>query len=271
MRMKEVFQQKDRKPLIPFITVGDPDMSTTLDLIRLLDDEKVTGIELGVPYSDPLADGPVIQSASARALAHGVTLPQVLELADKAREIGVTTPLILFSYYNPILQYGPKSLVSQARKAGIDGFIIPDLPWEEGREMSAYASKQGVDLIPLVAPTSRERVRQIVSDAQGFVYCVSSRGTTGVRHAFEQEVDVFLDTVRKWSPVPTAVGFGISHSDHVQRFLQHADAVVVGSALVRKIEETGEKLTNPDRRNEALDEIRQFIRSLMNTVRTVNS
>ncbi|MDA8353525.1 MAG: tryptophan synthase subunit alpha [Firmicutes bacterium] len=262
MRIKKAFQEEARRRLIPFITAGDPDFETTLELVGLLDEERVTAIELGVPYSDPLADGPVIQAASARALEQGMNLPRVLELAEAARNRGVTTPLVLFSYYNPILRYGSEVLMTRAAQVGIDGMIIPDLPWEEGRELSRQAAEQGVDLIPLVAPTSRERIQRIVSDAKGFVYCVSSLGTTGVRSDFDQKVDAFLDTVREASPVPIAVGFGISRRKHVDRFLEHADAAVVGSALIRMAEQRKDALTDADRREEALEEIRQFVREL---------
>lgn len=262
MRIEAAFNSTDRRPLIPFITVGDPTAGATLDLIRLLDEEKVMAIELGVPYSDPLADGPVIQAASERARRQGITLSRVLELARTAREEGVTTPLVLFSYYNPILNYGPEALADTAQSVGLDGMIIPDLPWEESRSFSRLTEERGLDLIPLVAPTSRERIRRIVSDAQGFVYCVSSLGTTGVRQRFSEGVDEFLEVVREYSPVPMAVGFGISCSEHVHRFLRHADAAVVGSALVRLIEAKGDSLQDPDRKGEALAEIQKFIREL---------
>ncbi|MFD1395028.1 tryptophan synthase subunit alpha [Kroppenstedtia eburnea] len=262
MRIEAAFNSEDRLPLIPFITAGDPSLEVTLDMIRLLDEEKVTAIELGVPYSDPLADGPVIQSASERAVSQGVTLTRVLELARTAREMGVTTPLVLFSYYNPILRFGEEELVERARSSGLDGMIIPDLPWEEGRRFSRLAGEQGMDLIPLVAPTSRERIRRIVSDARGFVYCVSSLGTTGMRQHFSEGVEPFLDVVREYSPVPTAVGFGISRSEHVRHFLNHADGVVVGSALVRLIEAKGDRLRDSNRKEQAVAEIREFIRDL---------
>ncbi|GGA38673.1 tryptophan synthase alpha chain [Kroppenstedtia guangzhouensis] len=262
MRIEAAFSSGDRLPLIPFITAGDPSLEVTLDIIRLLDEEKVTAIELGVPYSDPLADGPVIQSASERALSQGVTLTWVLELVQTAREIGVTTPLVLFSYYNPILRFGEEYFLERARFSGLTGMIIPDLPWEEGRLFSSLAAKSGVDLIPLVAPTSRERIRRIVSDARGFVYCVSSLGTTGIRQHFSEGVDRFLDVVREYSPVPTAVGFGISRAEHVQHFLNHADAVVVGSVLIRLIEAKKDRLQDSNRKGQALAEIREFIRDL---------
>ncbi|OYD09711.1 tryptophan synthase subunit alpha [Paludifilum halophilum] len=262
-RLDRAFQQDRSRRVIPFIEAGDPDFNTSLDLVKLLDGEGVSAIELGVPYSDPLADGPVIQAASERALAEGMTLPKVLQLADAARAEGVRAPLVLFSYYNPILRFGPARLVQQAEAAGIDGMIVPDLPWEESEELSRFAGERGLHLVPLVAPTSRERIRQIASRAKGFVYCVSSLGTTGVRSAFADGVEAFLDTVKQHSPVPIAVGFGISRREHVDRFMAHADAAVVGSALVRQVEERREELQDPSKRRAALDGLRLFIRDLI--------
>ncbi|MDR6224493.1 tryptophan synthase subunit alpha [Desmospora profundinema] len=263
-RIDHAFQRESRgHRLIPFITAGDPNKETTLDLIRLLDAEGVTAIELGVPYSDPLADGPVIQAASDRALAGGMTLAGVLELAREARQDGVQTPLILFTYYNPVLRWGPASLVKAAFDAGFDGFIIPDLPLEESGELDRIAQEAGLHLIPLVAPTSRERIRAIVSTRRGgFIYCVSSLGTTGMRREFADGIESFLDEVRRQSTVPVAVGFGISHPDHVKRMTEHADAAVVGSALVKRVESLGERLKQSESRPQALDEVRRFIREL---------
>lgn len=264
-RIDHAFQTvNDRYRLIPFITAGDPDAVTSLELIRLLEEEGVTAIELGVPFSDPLADGPVIQAASDRALAAGMNLSGVLELAYQARQAGVETPLILFTYYNPVLHFGTGRLVQAAAEAGFDGFIIPDLPLEESEEMDRLAVNAGLHLIPLVAPTSRERIRAIVSTRKGgFIYCVSSLGTTGIRQHFSDGVESFLDEVRALSPVPIAVGFGISQPQHVEQMSEHADGVVVGSALVRLLESLGERLQQEERRSEALQEIRQMIRELV--------
>jgi tryptophan synthase alpha chain len=259
----QVFQQKEGQRLIPFVVAGDPTPQVTLDLLHLLQEEGASVVELGVPYSDPLADGPLIQEASERALRQGMNLTKVLELARTAREQGITLPLVLFTYYNPILQFGPERLVKEARAAGINGMIIPDLPWEEGKELTDLAAQQGIYLIPLVAPTSKERIRKIVRGARGFVYCVSSLGTTGIRQNFAQGVEEFLETVRQESPVPTAVGFGISAGSHVEYFLRHADAAVVGSALVREIALHQEALQDKEKRAAALESIRGFVRGLI--------
>lgn len=254
--------QSERENLIPFIMSGDPSLEVTRELIHLLADEGVAAIELGVPFSDPMADGPVIQAASERALQQKVTLRDVLELGCVVRRQGCEVPLILFSYANPIYQYGLEKLVQDAVESGFQGIIVPDLPHEESRFLRELGAKEGLAVVPLVAPTSRQRIENIVADAQGFVYCVSSLGTTGMRQQFAKQVDSFLQTVRKMSPVPTAVGFGISTREQVERFSHKADAVVVGSALVRKIEELSPALSEPAQLQDALKEIQAFVRQL---------
>lgn len=260
-RLEKAFHQK-RKYLIPFIMCGDPDMEATESFIHLLEEEGVLAIELGVPFSDPMADGPVIQAAGERALKNQVTLTKVLELAKKVRRNGCEVPLILFTYANPVYRFGMKKLVDEAAHNGFDGMIVPDLPFEESEELRNQGKERGLCVIPLVAPTSQDRVKEIVSEAQGFVYCVSSLGTTGMRKKFAGQTDQFLDTVRKFSPVPTAVGFGISEREHVKHFLSHADAVVVGSALVKKIEEQLGFLQDPAKREDGLKKLREFVRQL---------
>lgn len=260
--LKSVFEKKHDVRLIPFIMTGDPSLPVTVDLIELLEQEGAAAIELGVPFSDPMADGPVIQAAATRALTHGVNLRHVLTVAKSARERGCKIPLILFSYYNPLLQYGLSSLVQEAKNAGFSGMIVPDLPLEESEALREMAAEAGIAFIPLVAPTSEQRIAAIVKHAKGFVYCVSSLGTTGVRDSFSNEVILFLKKVRELSPVPTAVGFGISKAEHVQTFSQYADAVIVGSALVKKIEEQRERLLQEEAKAEGLQQIRAFVRAL---------
>lgn len=266
-RIPLIFQKKGEKgnPLfIPYVTAGDPHPEVMLDLLLTLEQAGCDIIELGVPYSDPLADGPVIQAASARALQHGVTLSRVLEMAVDARHLGLTAPLVLFTYINPVMRMGFDRLCARAEEAGFDGLLIPDLPYEENEELLQIANRHGLVLIPLVAPTSGARLERIVSQAQGFVYCVSSLGTTGTRDSFSTEVVPFLDRVRRLSPVPTAVGFGLSKREHVVRFAPHVDAVIVGSALVREIAAVGEPLRDPVQRESALAHIHRFVRSLKN-------
>ena len=264
-RMDLVFRKlkaEEQTALIPFLTVGDPDLETTLAIIAELEAAGADILELGVPYSDPLADGPVIQRASARALRGEVHLRTCMETALKARQAGSSLPFILFSYYNPILQMGLDTFFAELNAHEISGLIIPDLPVEESGEMRRRSSEVGVNLIPLVAPTSSERIAKIVSGASGFIYCVSSLGVTGERSTFHADVEAFIDSVRQATDLPVAVGFGISTGEQVARFSQICDGVVVGSAIVRKIEEVIPLLDNPATRNEGLLQIRKFVAQL---------
>lgn len=248
--------------LIPFITTGDPSLEVSLALIERLEKSGVTAIELGVPFSDPQADGPVIQAAAERALAQGVTLSDILALGRQVRQRGGKVPLILFSYFNPLLQYGLKQVAQEAADAGFSGLIVPDLPFEESHVLRQITRKVDLPVISLVAPTSKQRIQQIVSQAEGFVYCVSSLGATGMRSRFADNVTDFLQEVRELSPVPTAVGFGISNADQVSYFKPYCDGVIVGSALVKKIEELQQPLLSPEQREDALQEIERFVQSL---------
>lgn len=248
--------------LMPFITVGDPDADTTVDILLQLQQAGADIVELGVPYSDPLADGPVIQRASERALVHEVTIETCLETAKKARNRGVTMPFVLFTYYNPLLQMGLERFFTLLQEAEISGLIVPDLPFEESEEVLRLGDEHGVLLVPLVAPTSSERISLILSRARGFVYCVSSLGVTGERSDFHKGVDDFIASVKAGTDLPVAVGFGISSGEQVQRFAQICDGVVVGSAIVRKIEESLPLLQSKDQREQGLLQIRDFVAQL---------
>lgn len=264
-RINRVFQTRTDEPLfIPYITTGDPSPEATVELVSTLAEAGADIIELGVPYSDPLADGPVIQAASERALKNGVTLNTVLEMAAAIRRDGVTVPLVLFTYINPILSMGIERLCERAGSVGFDGMIVPDLPHEENKDLLKAAERHGLALIPLVAPTSEKRIQRIVAAAQGFVYCVSSLGTTGTRDSFDADIIAFLDHVRQLSPIPTAVGFGISKREHVTRFASHVDAVIVGSALVREIASVQHQLLDPLQKKTAHSHIFKFVRMLKN-------
>jgi tryptophan synthase alpha chain len=249
--------------LIPFLTVGDPDIETTVALIRELASAGADMIELGVPYSDPLADGPVIQRASERALSKKITtLIDVIQVAQYSRENGINIPFILFTYYNPVLQQGVERIFQLLQSHHISGIIIPDLPFEEDHEIRLIADKYGIHLIPLVAPTSQQRIEKIVRQARGFVYCVSSLGVTGERTTFFSNIDHFLDQVRRVSSVPLAVGFGISSREQVEKFEQKCDGVIVGSAIVRQIEK---HLVNNELgidRAEGVKQVGNFVRNL---------
>lgn len=248
--------------LIPFVTVGDPDPETTLDILAALEQAGADIVELGVPYSDPLADGPVIQRASERALVHRVTIETCIRTAAQAREQGVSLPFVLFTYYNPALQMGLEHFFTQVKESGISGLIIPDLPYEESEEVVALADAANVKLIPLVAPTSSGRIAQILARARGFVYCVSSLGVTGERASFHASVDEFIASVKAQTDLPVAVGFGISNAEQVRRFAGLCDGAVVGSAIVRKIEENLPLLENESTKTQGLLQIRNFVAQL---------
>jgi tryptophan synthase alpha chain len=250
--------------LIPFMTMGDPDLKTSVALVQAAEAAGAHMIELGVPYSDPLADGPVIQRASERARKNRIGLTDCMAVASKAREQGVTMPFILFTYFNPALQLGLERFFDLLKEHGFSGVIIPDLPLEEDAETRALAELSGIHLIPLVAPTSQARVERIAAQAKGFVYCVSSLGVTGVRSSFHDGIDDFLRTVRRAATVPICVGFGISSREHAERFAGQADGVIVGSAIVRQVEDVLPLLTSAyeSERNQGIKVIQDFIAGL---------
>ena len=248
--------------LIPFISCGDPSLEITVDIVKTLEAAGADIIELGVPYSDPLADGPVIQRASERALKHQVTLTDCIKLGTTLRNAGVSIPFILFTYYNPIFQFGLKPFFDLIQQNHISGLIIPDLPIEEDKEVRELAEQYNIHLIPLVAPTSEDRIIRIVEKAKGFVYCVSSLGVTGERADFHQAIDQFLATVKKAAKVPIAVGFGISSREQVARFEESCDGVIVGSAIVRTIEAQIPLLEQEDTKQDGLNAIGSFVAAL---------
>ncbi|MFX3633475.1 MAG: tryptophan synthase subunit alpha [Candidatus Pristimantibacillus sp.] len=255
-------KEEGKTALIPFLTMGDPDVATSIAIIQKLEEAGADMIELGVPYSDPLADGPVIQRASERALINHISIRDCMDIAEQAREAGVKLPFILFTYFNPVLQLGLEKFMELVKRKGISGLIIPDLPIEEDEEVRGLAEAAGIHLIPLVAPTSKDRVIRISRKARGFVYCVSSLGVTGVRAEFHSGIDDFLATVREATDMPIAVGFGISSREQVERFSKQCDGVVVGSAIVRKIEETLPLLADEKNREAGLSQIRDFVAQL---------
>ncbi|MBD1378603.1 tryptophan synthase subunit alpha [Metabacillus arenae] len=255
--------QQNKKLFIPFITAGDPTPNATIQLALSLQKIGASAIELGVPYSDPLADGPVIQKATKRALKNDMNIEKVMNLAGELKEKGVTIPIILFTYYNPVLQLGKERFFALTEQNQIDGLIVPDLPFEESDQLRSQCEDHNVTYISMVAPTSVERISKISTNAKGFIYCVSSLGVTGVRNDFDPAIEEFLMKVKEHAKVPVAVGFGISHSDHVKRMNQICDGVVVGSALVNEIEKLEEKLLNHQTEKEAIIEFSQFAKSFV--------
>lgn len=257
--------KESRQPaFIPFLTIGDPDVRTSIDIMKQLETSGASMVELGVPYSDPLADGPVIQRSSQRALKHHqVSIQDVMDAARQARSEGCELPFILFTYYNPVLQYGLERIFEVLKESDISGLIIPDLPMEEDAEVRILAEKNNIHLIPLVAPTSNDRIKRIVTRASGFVYCVSSLGVTGTRTQFHSGIDEFLTTVKESTNLPIAVGFGISTHEQFARFSESCDGIVVGSALVRQVEEALPLFEKESTRPQALLQIHNFVRELI--------
>ncbi|ACB51480.1 tryptophan synthase alpha subunit [Crocosphaera subtropica ATCC 51142] len=237
--VSECFQSlRDRKQcgLIPFITAGDPDLETTAKALRVLDASGADLIELGVPYSDPLADGPVIQAAASRALRRGVKLEDVLNIV-KGVQGDIKAPIILFSYYNPIFYRGIEAFLEQIKSAGVKGLVVPDLPLEEAETLLKPAAEMGIEVTLLVAPTSPiERIKAIAHQSQGFIYLVSVTGVTGMRTQVATRVEDLLKSLRNTTDKPIGVGFGISEPEHALQVKNWgSDAVIVGSACVKRL------------------------------------
>jgi tryptophan synthase alpha chain len=249
------FHFENKPVLVAYVTCGDPDLATTRDIVLAAIEAGVGIIELGVPFSDPVADGPVIQKASERALKHGTSLEQVLRLASEIREYSQSVGMIVFSYLNPILQMGMSKFCKVARHAGLDGVLITDLPVEESGEYLREARKNDLVTVFLVAPTSTDqRLKQIAAVSTGFVYAISRTGVTGARQQMSEDASGLVKRLRRFTKLPIAVGFGISTPEQFAAVGQYAEAAVVGSAIVRTIER--------NRGHEAVA-VAEFIRSLM--------
>lgn len=230
-------RERGEKGLITYLTAGDPDLGRSAALITAMARAGADIVEIGIPFSDPLADGPVIQAASSRALAGGVTVKKILAMVAAVRQ-EITCPLVLMTYYNPVLQQGLATFCRQAAESGVDGIIVPDLPYEESGPLLRWADHYGLDLIPLVAPTSTPaRIAAICRQARGFIYCVSVTGVTGMREKIETDLQALSSLIRKETELPVAIGFGVSGPEAAARIATFCDAVVVGSAIVRLIGE----------------------------------
>ena len=241
-RLAAAFAQakaENRAALITFATVGYPTPADTANVVRALLDGGSDIVELGIPFSDPLADGATIQHASQTALEQGTTLGMAFDLVRDLRSEGVTTPLVFMGYYNPFLHYGLERVADKAAEIGLDGFIVPDLPPEEGQEFGSLARDRNLDLIPLLAPTSTDsRIQTNVQAGSGFVYCVSLTGVTGAREQLSATLPDFLSRVRAHTDLPLAVGFGVSRPEHVATIAQIAEGVVSASALINILDDT---------------------------------
>ncbi|HUI26505.1 MAG TPA: tryptophan synthase subunit alpha [Candidatus Kryptonia bacterium] len=249
------------RALVAFIMAGDPDMARTRALVHAAATAGADIIELGVPFSDPTSDGPVLQRSAERALAHNVSLPRVLELVHELRQESVPVPLILFGYFNPIFRYGCERFARDAARAGVDGVLVVDLPPEEAGELRRFTDPAGVDIIHLLAPTSdSDRMRKVLARARGFVYYVSLTGVTGVREVTPADVRPMVEKVKRQTKLPVGVGFGITTPEQAAAVAQFADAVVVGTAIMRIIEAHA---TAPD----LVERVSQFIHSLKAAMR----
>jgi tryptophan synthase alpha chain len=234
---------KNEKALIVYLTAGDPSLETTKKLIFGLEKTGVDILEIGVPFSDPTADGPVIQAASQRALKAGTALEGVLELVTEVRKVS-EIPIVLFGYFNPIFVYGVKKFAHAARKAGVDGVLVVDLPYEEAKELRIYTDAVGIDFISLIAPTTgKERLKKIAAGASGFLYYISITGITGTAAPKIDNIKTEVEKIRKVTDLPVAVGFGISKPQQAKEIARFADGVVIGSAVVCLIDENK---NNPD-------------------------
>jgi tryptophan synthase alpha chain len=255
--------KEEGKPVfMPFVMGGYPTYQDSIDIALTLQEAGAHLLEVGFPYSDPLADGPTIQHASEVALKQGVTLSKGFELIKDMREAGVTIPLIIFGYYNPVLQYGFKDFVQKAIAVGANGVIIPDLPFEESGDIRNIAKQHNFAYISLVAPNSKKRIKEIASKAEGFIYCVSSLGVTGARDSFSDEISSYLEEVRSHARVPLAVGFGVSRKEHVQFFAEKVDGIIIASALIDLIRRQKDMFERPSTKKEALHSLKMFVEEL---------
>ena len=241
-RIEEAFQ--NHKAFIAFITVGDPDLETTEKVVHAAVENGADLIELGIPFSDPTAEGPVIMEADEVALKAGTTTDKVFELTKKLRKT-ITVPMVYMTYANVVFSYGCGKFAQKAADAGIDGLILPDVPYEEKEEFTAVFDRYGLDLISMIAPTSEDRIAMIAKEAKGFIYMVSSLGVTGTRSEITTDISAMTDLVKKNTEVPCAVGFGISTPEQAAKMAEFSDGAIVGSAIIKIIAKYGKEAAGP--------------------------
>lgn len=255
--MSRIYQAlQGKKSFIPFITCGDPDLDTTEKLVYAMEEEGASVIELGIPFSDPTAEGPVIQAASLRALKGGTTTDKIFEMTKRIRAVS-DIPLVFMTYANVVFSYGTEKFISKMAQIGMDGLILPDVPFEEKEEFDSVCRKNGIDLISLIAPTSHERIRMIAEKASGFVYCVSSLGVTGTRSKITTDIGAMVRLVKETKDIPCAVGFGISRPDQAKDICHSADGVIVGSAIVKICEKYGK---------ECIPYVRDYVKEMVSAI-----
>lgn len=253
-RIAKAFE--NNKAFIGFLTAGDPTYDASYENIMALVGAGADLVEIGIPFSDPIAEGPVIQEADVRALKGGMTTDKAFELAAKVRS-QTDIPLVFMTYLNPVFKYGYDRFFARCEEIGVDGLICPDMPFEEKGEADSIAKAHNVSIISMIAPTSEERIKAIAESAEGFLYIVSSLGVTGVRSEIKTDLASIMASVKKYAKVPAAIGFGISTPEQAKKMSALADGVIVGSAMVRLVAQYGEK---------AAPEIRKFVKSMTDAV-----
>lgn len=261
-RIEAKFQElkeKNEKAMIPFVTAGDPNLNTTIDLVYAMEKAGADIIELGVPYSDPIADGPTIQASSQRSLGNGTTIAKIMDTVKTIR-LKTEVPLVYLVYYNSVFKHGIERFIRECSESGIDGVIIPDLPIEERKDILAISDNYNVCLIPLIAPTSKERIKNIVKNASGFIYCVSTNGVTGVRNEIKTNLDEYMSIVSQYAEIPKALGFGISSSKMAKELKGYCDGIIIGSAIVKKVDESKDK-------DEAIKNVMDFVREVKDVLK----
>ena len=244
------------KAFVAFITCGDPDLETTAKAVRAMAEGGADLIELGIPFSDPTAEGPVIQSANVRALSAGTTTAKIFEMVKKLRN-DVKIPMVFMTYANVVFSYGTERFAEMCAQVGMDGVILPDVPFEEKEEFDSVCKKYGIDLISLIAPTSHERVAQIAKDAEGFVYCVSSLGVTGTRTNITTDIGAMVKLVKQAKDIPCAVGFGISTPEQAKKMAAQSDGAIVGSAIVKLCAQYG---------RDCVPYVKEYVKSMKDAV-----
>ena len=257
-RIKEAFQ--NGKAFIPFITCGDPDLGTTKEIVKAMVDNGADLVELGIPFSDPTAEGPVIQGANLRALKGGVTTDKIFDMVAELRK-EVTVPMVFMTYANVVYSYGIERFAKRAAEVGMDGLILPDVPFEEKVEFDPLCRQYGLDLVSLIAPTSHDRIRMIAKEASGFVYCVSSLGVTGVRSNITTDIGAMVKLVKETQDIPCAVGFGISTPEQAAKMAAQSDGAIVGSAIVKLCAKYGK---------DCVPYVKAYVESMKNAVRAAD-
>lgn len=250
---------RNGKAFIPFITCGDPDLETTGKIVRAMAAVGADLIELGIPFSDPTAEGPVIQEANIRALSGGITTDKIFGFVRILRQ-DVTVPLVFMTYANVVFSYGIERFAAKCAEVGIDGIILPDIPYEEKDEFAPICRQHGVDFISLIAPTSEHRIAEIAKDAEGFLYVVSSLGVTGVRSEIQTDIGSITAKIRENTDIPCAIGFGISKPEQAANMSQFADGVIVGSAIVKLIAQHGQ---------DAAPVVAEYVRSMKTAANSI--